>query len=90
MLQCHRFDYDTPIEETMEALHDLVKSGKVRQDFVISGDGKQLMLSMCVWLSGPLHRYELVLCVSVSQYAGVCRKTWLDKVHIYVRRSDQS
>lgn len=26
----HRFDYDTPIEETMEALHCLVKSGKVR------------------------------------------------------------
>lgn len=26
----HRFDYETPIEETMEALHDLVKMGKVR------------------------------------------------------------
>lgn len=26
----HRWDYDTPIEETMEALHDLVKLGKVR------------------------------------------------------------
>lgn len=26
----HRFDYNTPIEETMEALNDLVKSGKVR------------------------------------------------------------
>ena len=26
----HRVDYETPIEETMEALHDLVKAGKVR------------------------------------------------------------
>lgn len=26
----HRFDYGTPIEETMEALHKLVKCGKVR------------------------------------------------------------
>ncbi|WP_407370599.1 aldo/keto reductase [Carnobacterium sp.] len=26
----HRWDYDTPIEETMEALHDIVKSGKSR------------------------------------------------------------
>ena len=26
----HRFDYETSIEETMEALHDLVKAGKVR------------------------------------------------------------
>ena len=26
----HRFDYNVPIEETMDALNDLVKSGKVR------------------------------------------------------------
>ncbi|MFV0556595.1 MAG: aldo/keto reductase [Lactovum sp.] len=26
----HRWDYQTPIEETMKALHDLVESGKVR------------------------------------------------------------
>lgn len=26
----HRFDPDTPIEETMRALHDLVTSGKIR------------------------------------------------------------
>ena len=26
----HRFDYETPIEETMEALNELVQSGKVR------------------------------------------------------------
>lgn len=26
----HRWDYDTPIEETMEALHDLKKAGKLR------------------------------------------------------------
>ncbi len=30
LLQIHRFDPHTPLEETMEALHDLVKSGKVR------------------------------------------------------------
>ena len=29
LLQIHRFDPYTPIEETMEALHDLVKAGKV-------------------------------------------------------------
>ncbi|KAF1813177.1 Aldo/keto reductase [Eremomyces bilateralis CBS 781.70] len=29
LLQIHRFDQNTPIEETIEALHDLVKSGKV-------------------------------------------------------------
>ncbi|KAI9511463.1 aryl-alcohol dehydrogenase [Russula earlei] len=30
VLQCHRFDYGTPIEETMQALHDVVKAGYVR------------------------------------------------------------
>ena len=31
----HRFDYDTPIEETMEALHDLVKAGKSKSNWCI-------------------------------------------------------
>ncbi|MDZ8107660.1 MAG: aldo/keto reductase [Nostoc sp. DedQUE12a] len=30
LYQIHRWDYETPIEETLEALHDLVKIGKVR------------------------------------------------------------
>jgi aryl-alcohol dehydrogenase (NADP+) len=30
LYQIHRWDYSTPIEETMEALHDVVKAGKVR------------------------------------------------------------
>jgi len=30
LFQIHRFDPETPVAETMEALHDLVKSGKVR------------------------------------------------------------
>jgi aryl-alcohol dehydrogenase-like predicted oxidoreductase len=30
VLQCHRFDYNTPVEETMQALHDVVKAGYVR------------------------------------------------------------
>ena len=30
LYQIHRFDHDTPIEETLEALHDIVKSGKAR------------------------------------------------------------
>ena len=30
LYQIHRWDYKTPIEETMEALHDIVKAGKAR------------------------------------------------------------
>jgi aryl-alcohol dehydrogenase-like predicted oxidoreductase len=30
LYQCHRYDWDTPLEETMEALTEVVQSGKVR------------------------------------------------------------
>ena len=30
LYQIHRFDYETPIAETLEALHDIVKAGKAR------------------------------------------------------------
>jgi 1-deoxyxylulose-5-phosphate synthase len=30
LYQIHRWDYQTPIEETMDALHDVVKAGKAR------------------------------------------------------------
>ncbi len=30
LYQIHRWDYHTPIEETLEALHDVVKAGKAR------------------------------------------------------------
>jgi aryl-alcohol dehydrogenase-like predicted oxidoreductase len=30
LYQIHRWDYDTPIEETMEALNDIVRAGKAR------------------------------------------------------------
>jgi len=30
LYQIHRFDYDTPVAETLEALHDIVKAGKAR------------------------------------------------------------
>jgi aryl-alcohol dehydrogenase-like predicted oxidoreductase len=29
VLQCHRFDYNTPVEEVMQALHDVVQKGWV-------------------------------------------------------------
>jgi len=30
LYQIHCWDYDTPIEETMEALHDAMRAGKAR------------------------------------------------------------
>jgi aryl-alcohol dehydrogenase-like predicted oxidoreductase len=31
LYQCHRYDHDTPLEETMAALSEIVRAGKVRQ-----------------------------------------------------------
>jgi aryl-alcohol dehydrogenase-like predicted oxidoreductase len=43
LYQIHRFDYSTPIEETLEALHDVVKAGKARYIGASSMHAWQLM-----------------------------------------------
>jgi 1-deoxyxylulose-5-phosphate synthase len=44
----HRWDYNTPIEETMEALHDVVKAGKARYIGASSMYAWQFMKTQCV------------------------------------------
>jgi len=44
----HRWDYGTPIEETMEALHDVVKAGKARYIGASSMYAWQLTKAQCV------------------------------------------
>lgn len=48
LYQIHRWDYDTPIEETMEALHDIVKAGKVRYIGASSMQSWQFMKALMV------------------------------------------
>src|ERR1700682_3276492 len=43
LYQIHRFDHETPIEETLEALHDVVKAGKARYIGASSMYGWQFM-----------------------------------------------
>jgi aryl-alcohol dehydrogenase-like predicted oxidoreductase len=43
LYQIHRFDPDTPIEETLEALHDIVRAGKARYIGASSMFGWQFM-----------------------------------------------
>jgi aryl-alcohol dehydrogenase-like predicted oxidoreductase len=37
LYQAHRFDYETPLEETLRAFDDLVRAGKVHYIGVSSG-----------------------------------------------------
>jgi aryl-alcohol dehydrogenase (NADP+) len=48
LYQIHRWDYETPIEETLEALHDVVKAGKVRYIGASSMFAWQFAKSLCL------------------------------------------
>ncbi len=48
LYQIHRFDYATPLEETLEALHDVVKSGKVRYIGASSMHAWQFAKALCI------------------------------------------
>lgn len=48
LYQIHRFDPHTPIDETLEALNDLVRSGKVRYIGASSGWAWQMMRALSI------------------------------------------
>jgi aryl-alcohol dehydrogenase-like predicted oxidoreductase len=48
LYQIHRWDYETPIEETMEALHDVVKAGKARYIGASAMFAWQFQRALCV------------------------------------------
>src|SRR3954471_13227483 len=48
LLQLHAFDAGTPVEETVSALDDLIKAGKIRYAGVSNFSGWQLMKSLAV------------------------------------------
>jgi aryl-alcohol dehydrogenase-like predicted oxidoreductase len=57
VLQCHRFDAETPIEETMQALHDVVQAGYARYIGMSSCAAWQfhLMQSKLPWDLSTIH-----------------------------------
>ncbi len=48
LYQCHRFDVETPIEETMEALTEAVESGKVREIGFSEWTNEQIQAALAV------------------------------------------
>ena len=57
LYQIHRWDYDTPIEETLEALHDVVKAGKARYVGVSSMYSWQFARALCLAESNGWTRF---------------------------------
>jgi len=80
LLQIHRFDPYTPIEETMEALHDLVKSGKVHYIGASSMYAYQFAMMQFAaekngWYVHCTQRYCVVTDMSAGQSSSPCKTT---------------
>ncbi len=66
LYQIHRWDYTTPIEETLEALHDVVKAGKARYIGASSMHAWQFAQSLAV-----AERHGWTRFVSMQNYVNL-------------------
>ncbi|MDQ1212057.1 aldo/keto reductase [Pantoea anthophila] len=57
LLQIHRWDYNTPLEETLEALHDVVQSGKARYIGASSMHASQFAQALQMQSQQGWHRF---------------------------------
>ena len=81
LYQIHRFDYETPIEETLEALHDIVKAGKARYIGASSMFAWQFMKMLAVsdahgWVRfvSMQNHYNLVYREEEREMLPLCRE----------------
>lgn len=70
LYQCHRFDKETPLEETLEALDRAVKAGKVRAIGFSEWTGEQIDAAAAVTGAGGLTAFSS----SRPQYSMLWRK----------------
>src|SRR5262249_12632933 len=80
LYQIHRFDYETPIEETLTALHDVVKAGKARyigassmfawQFADMLHTSERLGLTRFVTIQ---NHYNLIYCEEEREMVPLCR-----------------
>lgn len=70
LYQCHRFDKDTPLEETLGALDRAVKSGKVRAIGFSEWPAEQIDAAAAIVQAGGLTAF----CSSQPQYSVLWRK----------------
>ena len=57
LLQIHRWDYETPLNETLEALHDVVQSGKARYIGASSMHASQFAQALQMQSQQGWHRF---------------------------------
>ncbi len=82
--QIHRWDYDTPIEETLEALHDVVKAGKALYIGASSMYAWQFTKSLYIadkhgWTRfvSMQNHYNLLYREEEREMMGLCTSEWI-------------
>jgi aryl-alcohol dehydrogenase-like predicted oxidoreductase len=81
LYQIHRFDYTTPLEETLEALHDVVKAGKARYIGASSMAAWQFMKALGIQRAQGWTRF-----VSMQNQPGLSRGRARDDAAVRIRR----
>jgi aryl-alcohol dehydrogenase-like predicted oxidoreductase len=81
LYQIHRWDYETPIEETLEALHDVVKAGKARYIGASSMYAWQFAKALyladrrgCTRFVSMQNHYNLLYREEEREMIGLCRE----------------
>ena len=70
LYQCHRFDKDTPLDETLAALDRAVETGKVRAIGFSEWTAEQIDLAAAICMANGLNAF----CSSQPQYSMLWRK----------------
>jgi aryl-alcohol dehydrogenase-like predicted oxidoreductase len=84
LYQCHRFDVETPIEETMEALSDVVRSGKARYLGFSEWTPEQIRAGLAV--EGALKpvssqpQYNMIWRAPEEEVFGLCAENGISQI----------
>lgn len=84
LYQCHRFDSDTPLEETMEALTDVVRAGKARyvgfSEWPVSGIKRARDLDGVVPFVSSQPRYSMLYRKNERRIFPLCRELGIGQI----------
>jgi aryl-alcohol dehydrogenase-like predicted oxidoreductase len=86
LYQAHRFDYETPLEETMQAFADIVRQGKALYIGVSEWtadqirEGHKLAQSMGVQLISSQPQYSMLWRVIEAEVVPTCRELGISQV----------
>lgn len=84
LYQCHRYDADTPLEETMQALSEVVRAGKVRyigfSEWPVDKIQDALKLPGVVKFASSQPQYSLLHRAPERQVIPLCEKSGISQI----------